>query len=71
MSLMPKDPNIERLSERATDLILEAQDIARQTLGEDASKNDATVMQIAMLMGMREAAEMIGFELSVTASKKR
>jgi hypothetical protein len=71
MSLMPKDPNIERLSERATDLILEAQDIARQTLGEDASKNDTAVIQKAMLMGMREAAEMIGFEFSTTTSKKR
>ncbi len=65
MAIMPKDPQIERLAQRASQIIASARDVARTSFGEEASKQEATVLQIASMMMSREAAELIGYELNV------
>ena len=65
MAIMPKDPQIERLAQRASQIIASARDVARTSFGEEASKQEAIVLQIASMMMSREAAELIGYELNV------
>lgn len=69
MATPPKDPQIDRFGARASQMILKAREIARETLGEDAARNDLAVVQIASMMMSREAAELIGFELAADRRK--
>jgi hypothetical protein len=68
MGMFINDQVLDRIAQRTEQIIVVARAIAKAQMSESGANNDAIVLQIAQMIASREAAELVGYEVS-SASK--